>query len=323
VVQQVLITEPGERAKRPMFGCGRKRLLFEPNAGVCFWRPSSSSLCSARVVALAFGAAPQLGNVSLWEPRIRRPALDLESAILDPDCDVTVNVAHIGRLRSHYLSNSGWMRSNLGLDHDLSNDPISCPEGNQNATKHEPVLGAEDLGQLVGRIQTRYPGPGLDFYEGQSIRGWSWPRTSRDKSAYRRFNISGSKRPAERAIEIAQCPCRPCGGARSRNSESRGKRRKLIGRLRCKPRKAPKLLECPFAEHSVSAFLESSGRQCSGKLLGQRRNCQGDPPAPSPPQKSLRPFSPAGRYLSLSHGRMCAQRNGVDAGHFRGMGAVC
>jgi phage baseplate assembly protein W len=73
LIEQVLLTEPGERVNRPDFGSGLKQLIFAPN----------SSELAAAVQLLVQGSLEQwLGDLILLE------AVDVES--IDSQLQVTV-----------------------------------------------------------------------------------------------------------------------------------------------------------------------------------------------------------------------------------------
>lgn len=57
----ILLTEPGERVMRPEFGCGLRRLLFEPNT------PATRRMIQEEI-RLA---------VTRWEPRVRLEGVDV------------------------------------------------------------------------------------------------------------------------------------------------------------------------------------------------------------------------------------------------------
>jgi phage baseplate assembly protein W len=68
-IEVVLRTEPGERPRRPGFGGGVERLLFEPNA------PLTHRETEQRI-------AEALGS---WEPRIAVSEVEVEPDTLDPE----------------------------------------------------------------------------------------------------------------------------------------------------------------------------------------------------------------------------------------------
>lgn len=73
-VRVILTTEPGERLRRPTFGAGLARFLFEPNT-----------------VATRFSIQERIEtSLKQWEPRIRTESVVVEADPEDPQAAVAV-----------------------------------------------------------------------------------------------------------------------------------------------------------------------------------------------------------------------------------------
>jgi uncharacterized protein len=63
-IEQVLLTNPGERVFRPDFGAGLKQLVFEPNASV-LWEITRKRIASSLVEALRGEVDPKTLEVEV------------------------------------------------------------------------------------------------------------------------------------------------------------------------------------------------------------------------------------------------------------------
>jgi phage baseplate assembly protein W len=89
MIRQVLLTDPGERADLPDFGCGLRQLIFAPNYDAL---ASSTQLLVLQSLNKWLGNQIQLQNVTVTRPDPAQILVEIDYVLIETQAQQSISV---------------------------------------------------------------------------------------------------------------------------------------------------------------------------------------------------------------------------------------